>query len=268
MTMRGKHVIITGGSSGIGLATAVLLAGEGASVSLLARDADRLRQAVAEAGPRATAFAVDVTDRDALRRAVDETRRLYGPCDVLVTCAGFAHPGHAQQLGDDIYLRTMDVDYFGTLWAVRAVLPDMLARRDGVIVGVSSILGFLGVYGYTAYSAAKFAVRGYFDVLRMELKDKGVHVACVYPADVRTPQLAYEDQFKPPETAALNGTVRAVDPEVVARAIRHGIISRRDEIYSDSSSPLLARFSHALPGLYRWMCHRRLKQYRRKVAVR
>jgi len=84
----------------------------------------------------------------------------------------------------------MEIDYFGTVWAVRAVLPDMPGCRDGVIVGVSSVLGFLGIYGYAAYSAAKFAVRGYLDVLRMEKGD----LVCVYPADVQTTQLNYEDR--------------------------------------------------------------------------
>lgn len=260
--MRGKHAIITGGSSGIGLATATLLARDGASVSLLARDGDRLRRAETLIGARAAGFPVDVTDRVALDLAIAKARQRHGPCDLLITCAGIAHPGYADRLGDDIYLRTMDVDYFGTVWATRAVLPEMLDRRAGTIVGVSSILGFLGIYGYTAYSAAKFAVRGYLDVLRMEVRDKGVHVACAYPADVRTPQFEYENRIKPPETATLNGTIRPVEPDVVARAILRGIARGSAEIYSDASSPALARFSHAAPGFYRWLCHRRLAQHR------
>ena len=260
--IRGKHAVVTGGSSGIGLATATLLARAGASVSLLARDGERLRRAEAAIGDRATGFSVDVTDREALNRVIGKAEQQNGPCDILITCAGIAHPGYAERLDDDIYVRTMDVDYFGTLWATRAVLPEMIERRDGTIVGVSSILGFLGIYGYTAYSAAKFAVRGYLDVLRMEMKDKGVHVACAYPGDVRTPQYEYEHRVMPPETATMNGTLRPVEPEVVARAILRGISRRSAEIYSDASSPFLARFSHAAPGFYRWLCDRRLAQHR------
>lgn len=260
--MHGKHAIVTGGSSGIGLATATLLAREGASVSILARDGERLRRAAAVVGAQATGFSVDVTDRQALHRAIGQATQQSGPCDILITCAGIAQPGYAERLDDDIYVRTMDVDYFGTLWATRAVLPEMIERRDGTIVGVSSILGFLGIYGYTAYSAAKFAVRGYLDVLRMEMKDKGVHVACAYPADVRTPQFEFENRVKPPETATLNGTIRPIEPEVVARSILRGIAWRSAEIYSDASSPVLARFSHAAPGFYRWLCDRRLARHR------
>jgi 3-dehydrosphinganine reductase len=264
--MRGRHVIITGGSSGIGLATASLLGREGATVSLMARDPGRLRSAAAAIGPQAAIFPVDVTDRAALRQAIDQARERHGPCDILVTCAGMAHPGYVQDLDEEVYTGTMEVDYFGTLWAVRAVLPEMIARRQGVIVGVSSILGFLGIYGYSAYSPAKFAVRGFLDVLRMEVRDKGVHVACVYPADVRTPQLDYENLTKPPETATLNGTIRPIEPDVVAQAILRGIRRRCDEIFSDSASRFLARFSHAMPGLYRRLCHQRLARHREQVT--
>jgi 3-dehydrosphinganine reductase len=265
--IRGKHVIITGGSSGIGLATAALLHREGATVSVMARNAERLHRSITETGIAASAFAVDVTDRKALRQALGQARDRHGPCDVLVTCAGFAEPGYVQDLHDDIYTYTMDVDYFGTVWTVRAVLPEMVERGQGVIVGVSSVVGLLGIYGYTAYAPAKFAVRGFLDALRMEMKDKGVHVACVYPADVRTPQLDYENRTKPAETAALSGAIEPIEPDVVAQAILHGINRRSDEIYSDRSSPILARFSQAVPGIYRRLCHYRLERHRRRVPA-
>jgi 3-dehydrosphinganine reductase len=265
--IRGKHVIITGGSSGIGLATASLLHREGATISLMARNAERLQRAITETGIAASAFAVDVTDRKALRQAFSRARDRHGSCDVLITCAGFAEPGYVQDLDDDIYTYTMNVDYFGTVWAVRAVLPEMVERGQGVIVGVSSVLGLLGIYGYTAYAPAKFAVRGFLDALRMEMKGAGVHVACVYPADVRTPQLHYENRTKPAETAALSGTIEPIEPDVVARAILRGINRRSDEIYSDRSSPILARFSQAVPGIYRRLCHYQLERHRRRVSA-
>ncbi|GID33425.1 3-dehydrosphinganine reductase [Paractinoplanes brasiliensis] len=265
--VHGQHVIITGGSSGIGLATASVLHREGATVSLMARDGERLRRSIREAGIVASAFAVDVTDRAALRQAFHQARERHGACDVLVTCAGYAEPGYVQDIAEDVFAYTMDVDYFGTVWAVRAVLPEMVERGRGVIVGVSSVAGLLGVYGYTAYAPAKFAVRGFIDALRMEMKDKGVHVACVYPADVRTPQLDHENRTKPAETVALSGTIEPIEPERVARAILRGINRRSDEIFSDRASPFLARFSQVMPGFYRRLCHYRLARYRRRASA-
>jgi 3-dehydrosphinganine reductase len=103
----------------------------------------------------------------------------------------------------------------------------MIKRGSGHIVNISSIAGFLGVYGYTAYGASKYAVRGFSDVLRAEMKPLGIQVSVVFPPDTDTPQLAYENQFKPPETKELAGNAHAVSPEIVAKAILRGVARRQ-----------------------------------------
>ena len=190
------HVVITGGSSGIGLETARLAVARGARVSLIARDAGRLAAAAADVGAAVTAPA-DVSDADALATALSTATEANGPCDVLVTSAGSSHPGYFARLDDAVFREQMDVDYFGTLHAVRAVVPSMIERGRGHLVTISSTAGLIGVFGYSAYGPAKYAVRGLAETLRPELAPHGIVVACVYPPDTRTPGFDAENALKP-----------------------------------------------------------------------
>src|SRR5205085_5374802 len=123
---------------------------------------------------------------------------------VLVTCAGYSRPGRFEELDAATFRDQMDVDYFGTLHAVRAVTPAMIVRRRGHLVLVSSTAGLIGVYGYSAYAPAKFAVRGLAETLRGELKPYDIVVGCAYPPDTDTPGLAQERATKPEATATLS----------------------------------------------------------------
>jgi 3-dehydrosphinganine reductase len=240
------HAIVTGGSSGIGLATARLLAARGAVVSLLARGQDRLAAAADElraAGATVHTQATDVADAAALTAAIDRLVEAGGPCDVLVTCAGLARPGHFLDLPDEVFREMIEVDYFGTLHAIRAVTPGMVERGRGSVVAVSSAVGLIGIYGYSAYAPAKFAVRGLMECLRAELTPRGVHTGVVYPPDVDTPQLAEENQWKPAETHAINGTLKPLSADTVARAIVAGIERRRFVICPDLGTSALARLA-------------------------
>ncbi|HXY92622.1 MAG TPA: SDR family NAD(P)-dependent oxidoreductase, partial [Acidimicrobiia bacterium] len=167
-TIAGAHAIVTGGSSGIGLATACLLARSGARVSLVARDEARLEDAarlvaaersVEDPSAMVGMASADVCDPVALSAAVDRLTEGLGPCDILLCAAGGAHPGYFAELGDAVFHEQIDVDYFGTLHAVRAVVPTMVARGRGHLVLVSSTAGLIGVFGYSAYAPAKYAVR-------------------------------------------------------------------------------------------------------------
>ncbi len=246
------HAIVTGGSSGIGLALVGRLARRGDRVSVLALDDGDLRALrLAPAAGDLHVVGVDVSDRPAVTRAVAGAEARHGPCDLLVTSAGIVTPGRFWELADEEFSRHMDVNYLGTVWPVRAVVPGMMRRGRGTIVMISSFAGLLGVYGYGAYSPSKFAVRGLAETLRMELKPHGVHVAAVYPSDVDTPMLAAENELKPPETFAVSGNARMQSTDQVVDAILRGVRRRQATILCDRSSAAQAALAGAAPWLAR-----------------
>ncbi len=156
-----RHVIVTGGSSGIGLALVRRVSALGARVSVIALDdADmaRLREAPPGGQHPLHLAPADVADREQVRAAIASCRERHGPADVLVTCAGVVHPGYFDELPDAVFERDMAIDYFGTLWCIRAVLPDMLERGHGTIVCISSFAGLVGVFGMGARRSTRCGV--------------------------------------------------------------------------------------------------------------
>jgi 3-dehydrosphinganine reductase len=231
---RDRVALVTGGSSGIGLAMAKQLAAQGAHVWLIARDRGRLDAALVQveaartdSQQRCGVVSADLADGTQAAAAIMEVIDRAGVPDLVMNSAGVAHPGYFQDLNQDIFHWMMDVNYFGTVHVTKAVVPPMITRGSGHIVNMSSIAGFLGVYGYTAYGASKFAVRGFSDVLRAELKPFGIGVSVVFPPDTDTPQLTYENQFKPFETKELAGSAHALSPDAVASTILREVARKR-----------------------------------------
>lgn len=231
---RGKIALITGGSSGIGLATARALAVRGSHVWIMARGRDRLEAAVRliqndclSPDQKCGYVSADVTNPDEVLRAVRCINEEVGPVDLLVNSAGVAHPGYAKDLDFENFRWQMEVNYLGTVYPTKAVLPGMIERGSGHIVNISSAVGCVGVFGYTAYGASKFAVRGFSDALRVEVKPLGIRVSLVLPPDTDTPQLAYENQFKPAELKFISGNTKTLTAEAVAKAILKGISKNR-----------------------------------------
>lgn len=255
--MNNSHMIITGGSSGIGKATAQRLARKGANISIIARDRTRLEQAKTEIAqhclrPSQQIFTLsaDVADRHQAEQAVQQAIEQLGAPAVLITCAGIAHPGYFRELPIEIFERTMAVNYFGSLYCIRAALPAMEQQGQGQIIMISSGAGLIGIYGYTPYCPSKFALRGLAESLRGELKRSGIGVSIVYPPDTDTPQLAEENKTKPPETKAITATAEVWSADAVAQTILKGIEKRSFMITPGQEMTVLARL-HSLiaPGL-------------------
>ncbi|MCX7681497.1 MAG: SDR family oxidoreductase [Anaerolineae bacterium] len=270
MDFHGQHVIITGGSSGIGRAVAGLLTARGAHISIVARRQQLLDETLAELetlrvspSQRLAAYSADLSDREQAEQAIMSLTANGYPPDILINSAGITHPGYFEQLPAEIFRTVMEVDYFGTLYPIRAVVPTMMARRRGHIVNISSVAGFLGVFGYSAYCAAKFAVRGLSDVLRQELKPYGIHVSVVFPPDTDTPQLHYEEPLKPPETRRISGTAKTLTAGEVARAIVRGIERRQVYILPNFETRLYFLLANGFSGLFRWYFDRAIAQVRR-----
>jgi 3-dehydrosphinganine reductase len=211
----GKNVIITGGSSGIGKATAQLLAREGANVFILARNQERNQQAVGEIRAQGSsdnqqceAFCADVTEYEEVEVTLAAIVETGGAPDILINCAGMVYPGYFEELPLSTFKDQMDVNYFGTLHTVKAVLPYMMTQKRGHIVNVSSMGGVAGGFGYTAYAASKFAVYGFTEALRAEMKPHGIGVSLVLPPDTDTPQLREERKIQPLELQLITGGVK------------------------------------------------------------
>jgi 3-dehydrosphinganine reductase len=282
---QGKNIIITGGSSGIGQATAKLLARHGANVYIVARNQERLDRTLQEieaegisGDQRHGAWSADVTDSEEVDAAIGAIVGTGGSPDILINSAGIVYPGYFEKLPLSTFRHQMDVNYFGTLHTVKAVLPRMMDRGSGHIVNISSIGGIFGGFGYSAYGASKFAVSGFTESLRAELKPHGIAVSLVLPPDTATPQLREEKRVRPIEIDLVSGTGKPekleglseviaywlaktvlsdsgdpISPEAVAQAIVQGIRRRRFLIFPDATLKAVFYFRGLLFPVASWI---------------
>jgi NAD(P)-dependent dehydrogenase (short-subunit alcohol dehydrogenase family) len=197
-----KVALITGGSSGIGRATALRLAGYGARVVVAARNQTALDEVVREAqnfpsprplpqgerekGPRAMAVTTDVTKPDDCQRAVEAAISQFGRLDILLCSAGLSMRTYFENSDLAAMEQVVRVNFLGTLYATHFTLPHIKKSR-GSLVAMSSLTGLRGIPSYSLYGATKFAVQGLYDSLRLEVGRDGVHVGVVSPGFVDTP---------------------------------------------------------------------------------
>ena len=228
----GKRVVITGGSSGIGYELAKMCVEEDCSkLVLVARNEERLKAKVTELkklsespDQNISCLALDLSAN--AKEVADRFGRL-GDVDLLVNCAGFSTPGEFQNLEVDVFEQMMKANYLSSAHAAHAVVEGMMKRKKGQIVFLSSVGGQLGIYGFTAYSASKYAVRGLAEVLYHELRPHGIGVSLAFPPDTDTPGFEKENTMKPKLCQMISeqaGLWSAVD---VAKVIKDGIINRR-----------------------------------------
>jgi 3-dehydrosphinganine reductase len=245
----GRHTVVTGGTSGIGLATTRALLDAGAHVTAIGLNDDAANRLAAERHDNLLVAPADVRREDDLSTAFKLARARFGAVRSLICCAGITKPSYFTDLTTEDHRRHMDVNYFGTLSAVQQAVPDLITAGRSSITCVSSAAGFLGVFGYGAYSPAKFAVSGLCEVLRQELKPRGITVTVVYPPDVDTPMLARETPLKPPELRALSNGEHALSADHVARALIEGTETGKPRVLPGTSNRLLRFAAGATPGL-------------------
>ena len=250
MDFKGKTALITGGSSGIGLATALKLAEKGANIWLLARNPSHLAEAENKVkaaaqfpGQRTGTLVADVSDASQVTSAIQAWIKEVGAPDLVINSAGEAYPGEITNLDVSIYRKLIEINFLGTVHVTKAVLPVMLARKSGHIVNISSGAGYIAYYGYTAYSATKFAVRGFSDALRDELQHTGVNLSVVFPPDTDTPQLAFENTIIPYETRVINDDGGLFSADYVANAIVKGIERNQYQIIPGFMNQVAYRLS-------------------------
>ncbi len=245
MEIKGKTVVITGASSGIGRTTALECARRGANVVLAARRMPLLEEVAAECralGVNATAVPTDVTKRDQCNALIAAA----GSVDVLVNNAGFATFDRIENARPDDFEAMMNTNYFGTVYCTQAVLPQMLARRTGSIVIVSSIAGLMGYSNMGAYGATKFALVGFAEALRDEVLGRGVDVALVCPGTTDTDFFVKAERDKLPGASRL---ILNLSPERVARAICDSAADGRYRRIVPFTARLFIRLKEFFPRL-------------------
>jgi dehydrogenase/reductase SDR family member 7B len=181
--MKDKVVIITGGSSGIGKALAEVFGLHGSKVLITGRDVHALQSAVAELksqGIIAEFFQADVSAEEDNRKMAAEAIRLFGRIDVLINNAGISMRALFEETSLEVIRKVMDINFFGAVYATKYCLPEIL-KTKGSILGISSIAGYRGLPGRAGYSASKFALNGFLEVLRTEHLKTGVHVLTASP---------------------------------------------------------------------------------------
>jgi NADP-dependent 3-hydroxy acid dehydrogenase YdfG len=235
----GKVVAITGGARGIGRATAAALVRKGAKVAIGDLDAELAQRTAAELGGGAVGLALDVADRDAFERFLDQVEAQLGPLDVLVNNAGIMHLSPFADESDAAAARMVDINLHGVITGSKLALARFLPRRSGHLVNVASTAGKAGVPGGATYSATKHAVVGLTEAIRGELRGTGVETSVVMPVPVNTELAA--------GLAKGRGLTATIEPEDVANAIVGALERPRHDVYVPKPIGALVRVAALLP---------------------
>ncbi|CAL4139120.1 unnamed protein product, partial [Meganyctiphanes norvegica] len=195
--IKGKHVMITGGSQGIGLSIAQEVVGRGASVTLIARNVTKLQAAQEEVEAAATRsdqqgkvqyFSVDLSgSTDKLGPLIKDAEAALGPIYMLVNCAGFSRAAKFEDLTPDLVKQMMEVNFYGSFFITQHVVRSMKKNMEGIIVFTSSQAGLLGLYGFSAYSATKAAIVKMAEALHMEINPYKIMMTTTIPYDLYVP---------------------------------------------------------------------------------
>ena len=273
---KGKRAFLVGASEGIGLATAIELVRNGASVMIAARREEPLKKACdemnkykTESSQRIGYVCLDVADEEAVNNAVATVNDTLGGVDVLLTNVGFARVGYIHELTSDDFQRLLSVNYLGHANVIRAFLPQLMQQKSGDICLVSSALGFFSCAGYGPYSASKYAVRGFAEALRQEMLSHNVGVTMFYPGTTDTPGLKKENEGKPAavwemESGSSFNTIH--QPEEVAKAILKSIKRGRFDNVLGFDNWLMWALFRLAPRTARWLADAEWKKAVKKVA--
>jgi 3-dehydrosphinganine reductase len=272
MMTNGAHALVTGGSSGFGLAIAMALSRLGCHVHIVARRVDVLDRAQhtieaerLQPTQQIRAYAYDVASRSDVAALFDVLRASDAEPAIVVNSAGVTRPGHFEEIPVEEFERLMRVNYVGTLHVLKEAVPALKARGSGHILNIASVAGLLGVFGLSAYSASKFAVRGLTACLRSELKPHGVTVSLLCPPSTDTPMLAAEALSTPDETAALAARSGVMSAAQVAQAALHGMRRGHAVIVPGLESRLTAVAERFVPGLVERICDRIVSHAQRRL---
>lgn len=228
-----KVIIITGASSGIGLATARLFAGMGAKLSLAARSIDRLESLASELTDdrsRILCIKTDVSVEEDCRRLIEETVRRFGKIDILINNAGISMRAPFLDVNLEVIKKLMNVNFWGTVYCTKYALPEIL-KTKGSIAGVISTAGYVAIPGRTGYVTSKYAIRGFLETLRIEHLNDGINILVFAPgytaSNVRNAALLADGS---PQGYSPKDEGKLMSAEKVAEKLAYGLYRRKKEM--------------------------------------
>ena len=251
MDFQGKVVVVTGASSGIGKATSIDFAKEGAQVVCVSRNGEKIKKVVDEIksfNGKSIGVTCDVSSHALVKRMVDKVYEQFGRVDVLVNCAGFGIYKSLKDHSIDEMEELMKTNYFGTVYTTKEVLPIMENQGTGHIVNIASMAGKLSFPNYSAYCASKFAVVGFTQSLRIELEQKNIGVSLICPAGAKTnfydhPSFEGHPHKTDPESM--------LNPHDVSRTIIDAVKSNKAEVHLPWTENVILAGKGAFPTIFR-----------------
>jgi 3-dehydrosphinganine reductase len=270
----GKTAVITGGSKGIGKAAAIEFVRNGGSVCVIARNKSDLLQASeeihkerADKNQSVTTLSCDTTNMQALAPLLEDYIKKNGVPDYLMNFVGYARPSYIQNIPLDDFRKNMETNYYGQLIPILVLLPHFMKKKNGHIVNCSSLLGFMGIIGYAAYTPTKFAICGLTETLRNELKPYNIRFSLLYPPDTETPGFEEENKAKPLEVMLMSETGGLLSPDQVAKKLIQAVIKKKFYIMPGQSRLLWTIVRH-FPNLAHTIMDGELKKAYKKAADR
>ncbi|HLV77767.1 MAG TPA: SDR family NAD(P)-dependent oxidoreductase [Marinobacter sp.] len=231
-----KVAVITGAGSGIGRSLAKSLAARGCRLAISdVNEAALAETAALLPGKDVKSYLLDVSDRDAIYAHAEQVRADFGQANLVINNAGVALSATIREMTDEDLKWVMDIDFWGVVHGTRAFLPHLIESGDGHVVNISSVFGLIGVPKQSAYNAAKFAVRGFTESLRQEmrLEKQPVHVSCVHPGGIRTNIANYARMGKSENAEAQRkgfDKIAMTTPDRAAETIVKGILKNESRI--------------------------------------
>jgi dehydrogenase/reductase SDR family member 7B len=249
--MKDKVVIITGGSSGIGLACATVFGKNGSKIVITGRDTKKLLEAeksLKQLNIDILTVNADSSNEEGNKLIMEKTIEKFGKIDVLINNAGISMRALFEELELDVIRKVMDINFWGTVYATKYALPE-ITKNKGSVIGISSIAGYRGLPGRTGYSASKFAMHGFLESLRTELLKKDVHVLLACPGftatNIRNTALAKDGNI---QGESPRDEEKMMTADEVAETIYKATISRKRDLVLTSQGKLTVLLNKFFPA--------------------